>query len=282
MRVYRDLRYDNKSEKQTLDLYLPSGLKGPYPLIIYIHGGAWEFGDKNDGHEDDWKGLVNEGYALASINYRLIDEANYPESLLDCKRALDYLKKHAEQFDLDLDKVAVVGSSAGGYFALMLASTVNNPKFKINDEDEMDIKSCIAWYAPTDFTTAKSLIRNSLMNQIKYGVAIKVMEKFFGDKINNIPDELLEEASPVKYINQKMPQILIQQGNNDFVCPPELADIFLKEANKKGVDNRVTVEVFDGAGHVDPMFSTWENKLHLRRFLEKTLSGVPYSEEEVD
>lgn len=272
MRVFRDLKYDDQSKLQNLDIYLPSEGDGPFPLIVFIHGGAWQFGDKNDGQENLWKGLVNQGYALASINYRLSDEnSHYPDGIFDCKKALLYLDKHAKEYCLNMNEVAVVGNSAGGYYALMLATTVDNPKFALENNKDVDIKSCIALYAPTDFLKGKEIFKESLMNRIKYGVSLACTEKYFGKSINQLTDKELMEASPTHYINSNLPYILIQQGDNDYICPPEQADFFLEAANDKGVENRVTLEVFNGASHVDPMFETMGNKLRLKEFLDQHL-----------
>ena len=129
-RSYRDVVYDTLSDSQTLDLYLPETGTGPFPLIVFIHGGGWYGGDKADGQEDAFVALREQGYAVASINYRLSGEAAHPAGLIDCKTAIRYLKANAEQYWLDPDHFAVSGDSSGGHYALMVALTAGNSDFE--------------------------------------------------------------------------------------------------------------------------------------------------------
>lgn len=122
-REFKDVAYDTGSEAQKLDLYLPETGEGHFPLVVFIHGGAWFGGDKADGQEAAWVTLRSQGYAVASINYRLGKEAPHPAGILDCKTAIRYLKANAEQYHLDEERVALAGDSAGGHYALMTALT---------------------------------------------------------------------------------------------------------------------------------------------------------------
>ncbi len=271
MRVFKDLEYDNQSELQKLDLYLPSINKGPYPLVVFIHGGAWQFGDKAEGAEKDWLNLVNNGYALASINYRLNDEVKHPEGLIDCRKALNFLAKNADKYNIDTERIGVAGTSAGGYYALMLATTNDLPIYKIEGEDNADIKCCVALYSPTDFNEGKKLAYGSLLNRIKYGISIAITEKYFGKALKDMSGKELMEASPVNYISKTLLPILLQQGDNDFIIPSQQADNFLEKAEEIGVDDKVIVEILNGAQHVDPMFSTIDNQNRIRRFFDQNL-----------
>lgn len=273
MEVFRDLEYGKDSEAQKLDLYLPTYKDGPFPLVVFIHGGGWQIGDKNDGQENMWKGLVNNGYALASINYRLAPEGKHPDGLLDCKLALKYLKDNATKYDLDLDNVAVTGNSAGGHYALMLATTVNNPKFNIDNRPDLPIKCAAVLFAPTDFYEGKKEIFNSLVNRIKYGLGIVFTESYFGSSLEDIKDDILIEASPAEYIDKNIPYILLQQGTGDFIVPYSQAETFVNKAKEAGVEDRVILETFKGAGHMDAAFETLKNKVHIRKFLDKHLKN---------
>lgn len=118
---YFDISYDTQSDSQKLDLYLPKTGQGPFPLVVFIHGGGWFGGDKADGQESAWVTLRSYGYAVASINYRLSGEAAHPAGLEDCKKAIDWLKEHAGQYGIDAAHIAVSGDSSGGHYALMEA-----------------------------------------------------------------------------------------------------------------------------------------------------------------
>lgn len=106
-----------------LDLYLPTALAGPFPLVVYVHGGAWSFGDKAMAPGTSYgtfrRILAERGYAVAGVQYRFVDKAAFPAQLHDVKAAIRYLRANAARLGLDPDRIAVAGDSAGGHLALM-------------------------------------------------------------------------------------------------------------------------------------------------------------------
>ncbi|GAB78410.1 Acetyl esterase/lipase [Austwickia chelonae] len=104
-----------------LDLYLPRERSGPFPLVIFVHGGAWSFGDKAMPLRSNYGRLrsllADHGYAVASVRYRFVDKAAFPAQLHDVKAAVRYLRGHAAELDLDPRRFAVAGDSAGGHLA---------------------------------------------------------------------------------------------------------------------------------------------------------------------
>ena len=113
MQTYRDLAYvANGHERQKLDLYLPDGGDN-HPLIIWVHGGAFRLGSK-EGNENDPvpTHYVAQGYAVASLNYRLSQHAIFPAQIQDCKAAVRWLRAHAAQYKLDPNRFAAWGPSA--------------------------------------------------------------------------------------------------------------------------------------------------------------------------
>jgi acetyl esterase/lipase len=118
--VYRDLPYvTNGHQRQKLDLYIPKS-EEKLPLIIRIHGGAWLAGSKESEGPGDF---VRNGYAVASINYRLSQHAIFPAQIEDCKSAVRYLRANAQKYNLDPNRFAVWGASAGGHLAALLGTT---------------------------------------------------------------------------------------------------------------------------------------------------------------
>jgi acetyl esterase/lipase len=121
-----DLSY-GESRSQTLDIYLPEG-KGPFPFLLQIHGGGWHSGDKKWQSDADIARIKDAGCALVTINYRLLGECRkagvFPPLagvLEDCRRALQFVRFHATEWNLDPARVAVYGESAGAFNALWLA-----------------------------------------------------------------------------------------------------------------------------------------------------------------
>jgi hypothetical protein len=109
--------------EQQLDLYIPTDHKGE-PLVVYVHGGGWEHGDKaGDSINPNNLQWLWQGYAMASINYRLIQHAVWPAQIEDCKAAIRWLKAHARDYGYDPDRLGVVGESAGGHLVALLGTT---------------------------------------------------------------------------------------------------------------------------------------------------------------
>lgn len=111
----KDLAYASGSSAQKLDLYIPTNGSGPFPVVIMVHGGGFMFGDKADGAGlTGVDQLLAAGYAVASINYRLSGEAQYPAQIFDAKAAVRFLRANAGKYNLNPDKFGAWGASAGG------------------------------------------------------------------------------------------------------------------------------------------------------------------------
>lgn len=111
--IYRDLSYvPGGHERQKLDLYAPAG-DGPFPLIVWIHGGAFRMGDKASADPDNAVPLdyLADGYAVASLNYRLSQHALFPAQIEDCKAAVRWLRAHAADYKLDPQRFGAWGPS---------------------------------------------------------------------------------------------------------------------------------------------------------------------------
>src|SRR5262249_16290821 len=123
VKLEADVRYAGKKNKrQQLNLLLPRKPKDdkPLPVIVYVHGGAWLAGDRAGGH-GKLAGYVADGeYAGVSVGYRLTGEAIWPAQIHDCKAAIRWVRANAKKYNLDPDRIGVVGDSAGGHLVAML------------------------------------------------------------------------------------------------------------------------------------------------------------------
>lgn len=129
--VFRDIPYVQGSTNpfQTLDVYVPKEKSGRLPLIVWIHGGAWVAGDKN---HPPVMPLIERGYAVASLNYRLAQNAPHPAQINDCKSAVRWLRHNADKFNIDPNRIASWGHSAGGHLSALLGTTGDVASF--NDD----------------------------------------------------------------------------------------------------------------------------------------------------
>src|SRR5579859_7847618 len=148
--VYRDLAYVTGGHpRQVLDLYMPHAA-GPLPLIVWIHGGAFRMGSKDDPVP---VAMLQQGYAIASLNYRLSQHALFPAQIEDCKAAVRWLRAHAATYGLDPSHIASWGESAGGHLAAMLGTAGHERGFDVGEHLEYSsrVQAVLDFFGPTDF-----------------------------------------------------------------------------------------------------------------------------------
>lgn len=248
-RIYRNITYVDKpeSDSQKLDIYVPKSASNmnPVPIVIWIHGGGWRSGDKRFG---PFVPLLRKDYAVASINYRLSQEAKFPAQIHDCKRAVIWVKKNAEKYNIDCDRVGVWGASAGGHLSALLGTTTGSDdleKEKETDELNSDVDAVCDWFGPTD-----------LLKTIKYDsgkdkyVVHPMVQQLLGVEGPRLVDAA-RQASPTTYITEKVPPTFIVHGDKDKLVSPEQSEILYKKLKAKKID--VRYETVSG-GHGFPGF----------------------------
>ncbi|MEN6405102.1 MAG: alpha/beta hydrolase [Thermoguttaceae bacterium] len=260
VQTLKDLAYVPGGHKQQrLDLYLPERRGGgPLPIVVYVHGGAWKAGDKAYCPAL-W--LATKGYAVASINYRLSQDAVFPAQIQDCKTAVRWLRAHAKQYGLDPDRVAAWGGSAGGHLVALLATTTGKKEFEGDgDLDQSSrVQAVIDWYGPSDF------------------VVLGAHEKSPTEPLSTLLGGLVSKneakarwASPLTYVGKDAPPFLIVQGDQDPVVIPSHSQRLAEALNAAGVE--VHLEMLPGAKHGGLAFVTPERLKQIEDFLAKHLS----------
>lgn len=274
-RAYIDVVYDTLSTSQNLNLYLPLTGEGPFPVVVFIHGGGWFRGNKTGGREYPWIRLREHGYAVASLNYRLSGETPHPAGLVDCKTAIRFLKANAERYHIDPEKFAVSGDSAGGHYALMTALTSGNPAFEDLRRgfagENTDVLCAVAWYPATDLSETMRTIQAGEYTGFGAEFAWENIERYVGKHIQDVKDECLVQASPIQYISPNMPPVLLQHGNADTIAPLDQSLRFYRAAAAAGGKDKVALTIIDGAQHCDKAFETEENMKVVRAFLDRYL-----------
>lgn len=225
--------------KQTLDLYVPAG-KGPFPVVLWIHGGGWHGGDKEGG-----AGLalqfVPAGFALASVDYRYTYDAAFPAQIEDCNAALVWLRKHAEQYHLDADLVGVAGHSAGAHLAALMAVTGDGPQYT-RDNVSVRVQAAVCWAGPFDLDRVRGQWPT---NMFAWNPKDPFNQTFFPGGAYD--EDFARKASPVSYIHAGVPPMLIVHGGKDTVVPLGQASAFAASAEKAGA--KVTFRVDPDHGH---------------------------------
>jgi acetyl esterase/lipase len=270
-RKWLDVPYANKSESQKLDIYLPDEGEGPFPVIATIHGGAWMFGDKADDFNRSFLEGIKHGYAIACINYRLSHEAHFPSQIHDCRTAIRYLRTNASTYHLKGFHLGVWGASAGGHLAALLgtaahARQLDNPSMRTaRTRFSCKVQAVVTWYAPSEnFLTMDEQLAQSGTGTPDHSAEDSPESKLLGRRISDVP-AMVKFASPMTYINSKVPPFLIQHGRRDSIVPVEQSINFAAQIEKIAGAHRVTLEILEKADHGDPLFETPEN---IRRVMD--------------
>jgi acetyl esterase/lipase len=273
-RKWLDLPYANISPSQNLDIYLPDEGDGPYPVIVYLHGGAFSIGDKRDIYVLNILKSIKRGYALVSVNYRLSGEATFPAGIQDVKAAIRWVRANGKQYQLDGNRIAVWGCSSGANYAAMICLTDNVSELDDpglgNPEYPCNIQAAVDWFGPTDFLKMDEQLEENGFDTANHGEPDSPESRYLGAKISEVPLKV-ELANPMTYVHEGMPPILIQHGRLDDLVPVQQSMIFVEKLEKYVSPDRFEFDIIEGAGHADLLFETEVNMERVFSFLDKHL-----------
>jgi pectinesterase len=218
-RLKTDLEFAQAGgESLKLDVFTPSG-KGPFPAVIFVHGGGWSGGDKKGGNDPLFLPVARRNIAWFTINYRLAPKHNYPAPIEDIHAAIRWVRSHAKEFNVDPARIALVGESAGGQIvaqAVVLA------------KEDVQVAAAVPFYAPTDF----------VLDMERRGGLSTSMRGLFGRR-EAMADEatlqLLREASPINHIRPGLPPFLLVHGTGDMSVLYNWSPLFQSKLKAAGV-----------------------------------------------
>lgn len=262
-RVISDIEYaivDGHSLK--LDLHLPEAKNTP--VIVWVHGGAWRAGDKSDMPLGK---LVNQGYAIASVDYRLSVEAPFPGMIHDIKAAIRCVRAKAGEYGYDAEKLAVAGSSAGGHLAALVGVTngVKALEGKVGGylDQSSDVRATISLFGASNLMT---ILAQSKPQGLK--MRVPALQLLLDGQPEEKP-ELARLASPVAHLDAKDPPLLLIHGDADPQMPPEQSQELAAACTKAGVP--VQLEIIPGAVHGGKVFFDDTRTALMKAFLDKAL-----------
>lgn len=250
--TYTNLDYaGNGNSKQMLDLYIPSSVTTPSPLIIHIHGGAFLMGSKGSSEIPSFATFYNNGFVCADINYRLSTDSVWPAQVYDCKAAVRYLKANASLYHIDTNKIAVIGESAGGYLVSMLGTTAGVANLEGlhlgNTNVSSRVHAVVDLFGPINFLTMDAEA-SALGFTITTNSATSPESKLMGAAVQTIP-ERIALTNPTTYISSDDAAFFISAGSADMNIPYTQGQNFYNAlVTILGASNAV-FELLSGAGH---------------------------------
>lgn len=251
--AFKDIAYASASNTQKLDIYLPQGI-GPFPVVVNFHAGGFKFGDKSMIPGKVGQALLDAGYAVVGVDYRLSGEAPFPAAVLDARAAVRFLRANAAQYKLDQDRIAAFGQSAGGNLAAMLGTAADSTTFDDaslgNANVSNAVKAVVDWFGPHDFGKLDEQAKAqgcSASNQT-HSEASSFESAYLGAAVASSAD-LVTKANPMSYIDAKDPPFLVQKGDQDCTVAIQNTKDLADALQAAGVP--VEYELLAGVGHGD-------------------------------
>jgi acetyl esterase/lipase len=231
-----------------LDLARPAEGDGPFPAIVFIHGGGWHAGSRQ-GYVGKIQEAARRGYVAVTITYRLMqfDQSKketttartiFPAQIHDAKAAVRWLRTNAEKYKIDENRIGVTGASAGGHLSLLVGLT--DPESNLegesgNPDESSRVQAVVNVFGPTDMASC-----------YEASSVAWIFRLFLG----GTPAEsaaLYKSSSPTTYVTKDDPPVLTLHGDRDALVPVQQAELLDKTMKAAGVSHKLLV--FKGQGH---------------------------------
>lgn len=266
-RVYRAIPYAQAGSRSLLlDLYLPLDTRSPVPVVVYIHGGDWMFGDRTS---PPVLFLRDHNMAVASIDYRLAPRSWFPAQIQDCRDALVFLRDNAKRFGIDPQRMGVMGESAGGHLAALLATAPDEAQFVGTRKTPASprVRALCSVSGPMDIEYL-----GCLADMVDGVIGRHPIQQLLGGTIEQ-KRSLARLASPIQHITPDTPPSLLIFGDQDYVVPPILNREMDKALQAAGVE----VRTYEVKGMAHDMIAIWtpEVRQHVADFFVEHLANTP-------
>lgn len=258
IRDQSDCPFPAEGETRLLDIYLPNEREGPYPVIVDIFGGGWYFGRKSSHKLEPALNLLKRGFAVASINYSMSFQGEFPVQVQEVKAAVRFLRKHAAEYDLDPDRIALLGESAGAHYASLAATSAASgelydsrwPNHDVSDK----VQAVIAVYCPADISMMKELFilekqfRGNETILTEYGEEFSMENVLLGG-ISKERKWMEKLSNAETYVDKNCPPFLFLSGTKDQVVSVlQTLHFAAKIMHETSVDN-VKLQMVENAHH---------------------------------
>jgi acetyl esterase/lipase len=238
-----------------LDVYHHQDKPAGCPVLFQIHGGGWteKMGSKNEQARPLLNHMAARGWVCVSVDYRLSPTATFPAHIVDCKRALAWVKEHIAGYGGNPDFVVATGGSAGGHLSALLALSANDPQYQPGFEQaDTSVRGCVPFYGVYDFTNHLGLKPNQ--------VILDALESYIMKAPYSEAPELYEQASPIRRAHAGAPPFLVIHGDKDSLCPVAEARAFAQKLAEASAQPVAYAEI-PGAQHAFDIFRTLRSEL---------------------
>ena len=240
---YKDIEYKSvDGVSQTLDIYGPKkNIKGGSPVILYVHGGSWVYGDKSipDIISPVLDSFREEGFTIISTSYELMrGEEIFEKQISDVKDTIRWIHKNKDTYGINTDEIGIVGTSSGAHLSLIAAYSKENEFIGDSDlvEFPSQVRYVVDFFGPTDLNTLDLSSGSWDIEQV-----VKSTEE------KNEKEEIFNKYSPINYVGENMPTTLIIHSKSDKVVPYENS---VKLYNKlKNTGNEVEMLTLETSNH---------------------------------
>jgi acetyl esterase/lipase len=263
-REYKDVVYATleKGDALGLDLYMPGTARKP-ALLVWVHGGAWSAGSKAQYPRQ----FVEQGFAVASVDFRQTTQAPFPANVHDIKSAVRFLRANADKYGYAAERIAIAGASSGGHLAALVGVTGGVPELEGrvggNFEQSSRVQAVVVYFGAANLTTI-------LAQSTPFGLGVRrpALERLFG-KPAEAAAELARLASPVFHVDSADPPLLLFHGDQDPQMPinqsHELQGAYAK------LNLEVAFHVLHGEAHGGEAFFAGESLGQAVEFLRRSI-----------
>ena len=240
----------------------------PLPTILWVVGGAWQQTFAS-WRMAEFSYLAYAGFQIAAIDYRTINEATFPAQVQDVKAAVRFLRANAKRYGVDPEKIGIMGDSAGGYLAAMIAATGDDAAFETDEWAgfSSEVRAAVDWYGPIDLWRMRQDELEKNPNSSEEDALL--FRLFAGCPITEENKVLLETMSPERYLSEKTPPHLILHGTADEMVHVRESERYYDALIQAGIP--ADLVLLEGAGHCDQAFSQAEVQNIILEFFRKHL-----------
>ena len=249
-----------KSSAAVMDIYFPENTSGKCPVFMEIHGGAWYFGQKSSIEFKPFLYGLERGYICVSLDYTLAPDCVYPQSVVEIMQAIDYLKKNAEKYHIDPDRIALWGGSAGAHLAALAAYSSGTGYLKEESENaDSKVNVLVLWYGCHNYYLGKRLDE-------------WIYHNFFGtEDLSKVRDNLLL-SNPAVHITDKAPYTYLQHGLIDAVVPYEQSVYMYNALKSIAGEDKCKLELLENCDHADVKMFAPDNVKRMFDYIDSKIS----------